>query len=125
MADMPAGSEVIANPVGAAPGFWVDNVIVMPGVPEEMKAMFEGIASSFRDENAIRKEGWIMTDKPEDEILDVLNEAVKRFADVSIGSYPYLDKKGGVKGYKSRIKLLSTDRDALKRAKKWLEARIC
>ena len=125
MADMPAGSEVIANPVGAAPGFWVDNVIVMPGVPEEMKAMFEGIASSFRDENAIRKEEWIMTDKPEDEILDVLNEAVKRFANVNIGSYPYLDKKGGVKGYKSRIKLLSTDRVALKRAKKWLEARIC
>ncbi len=125
MADFPTGSEVMANPVGAAPGFRIDNVIVLPGVPEEMKAMFEGIASSFLVENAIRAEEWIMTDKPEDEILDALNEAVKMFTDVNIGSYPYLYGKGEEKGYKSRIKLLSTDLDALKRAKEWLEERIC
>jgi len=125
MADFPTDSEVIANPVGAAPGFRVDNVIVLPGVPEEMKAMFEVIASSFRVENAIRAEEWIMTDKPEDEILDALNEAVKMFTDVNIGSYPYLYGKGEGKGYKTRIKLLSTDLDALKRAKEWLEERIC
>lgn len=125
MADFPIGSEVISNQVGAAPGFRVDNVIVLPGVPEEMKAMFEAIASSFRVENAIRAEEWVLTDKPEDEILDALNEAVKIFTDVNIGSYPYLYGKGDEKGYKSRIKLLATDLDALKRAKEWLEERIC
>jgi len=119
MADMPTGSEVIGNPVGTAPGFKVDNVIVMPGVPEELRGMFEGIASSFRDDNAIMAEEWILTDKPEHEILDVLNEAVRTFTDVKIGSYPYL--AGDEQTYKGRIKLVSRDTEAIRRAKKWLE----
>ena len=126
MADMPAGSEVIENPVGVAPGFKIDNVIVMPGVPEEMRGMFDSIASFFRAENAIKEEEWIATDKAEHELLGVLNEAVKRFADVKIGSYPYVDRvEGGVeRTYKTRIKLLSVDPEALKSAKRWLEERI-
>ncbi|MCW3128973.1 MAG: molybdopterin-binding protein [Methanophagales archaeon] len=124
MADMPAGSEVIANPVGVAPGFRMENIIVLPGVPEEMMSMFDEIASLFRDDKGIRKEGWIMTDKSEHEILEVLNEAVKEFVDVKIGSYPYVDREGEGKSYKLRLKLLSADPDALKRAKRWLEERI-
>lgn len=124
MADMPAGSEVIANPVGVAPGFRMENIIVLPGVPEEMMSMFDEIASLFRDDEGIRKEGWIMTDKSEHEILEVLNEAVKEFVDVKIGSYPYVDRKGEGKSYKLRLKLLSADPDALKQAKRWLEERI-
>jgi molybdenum cofactor synthesis domain-containing protein len=122
MADMPVGSEVIANPIGVAPGFRTDNIIVLPGVPEEMMSMFDEIASLFRDDKGIRKEGWIMTDKSEHEILEVLNEAVKEFVDVKIGSYPYVDRKG--EGYKLRLKLLSADPEALKHAKRWLEERI-
>jgi molybdenum cofactor synthesis domain-containing protein len=122
MADMPIGSEVIRNPVGTAPGFKVDNVIVMPGVPEELRGMFDPIASSFRDDNAIMTEEWIETDKPEHEILDALNEAVRRFADVKIGSYPYMD--GEARTYKGRIKLVSPDIETIKRAKKWLDERL-
>ncbi len=127
MADMPAGSEVIGNPVGVAPGFKIDNVIVLPGVPEEMRGMFDSIASFFRAENGIKEEEWITTNKAEDEILEALNEAVMRFTSVKIGSYPYVDRGGvGVEmAYKSRIKLISTDPEALKRAKRWLEERIC
>ena len=124
MADMPAGSVVIANPVGAAPGFMIDNVIVLPGVPEEMREIFTGIAASFRAE--LKETEWITTNKGEHEILDVLNEAVARFSDVTIGSYPYVDKAagGGERRYNVRIKLLSGDAEALKRAKRWLEERI-
>ncbi len=125
MADMPEGSEVIANPVGVAPGFRVGNIIVMPGVPEEMRGMFEGIASFFRDDTGMRKEEWIMTDKSEHEIVEVLNEAVKEFVGVKIGSYPYVDREGEGKSYKLRIKLLSANPEVLKRAKRWLEERIC
>jgi molybdenum cofactor synthesis domain-containing protein len=125
MADMPEGSGIIANPVGVAPGFRVGNIVVMPGVPEEMRGMFEGIASFFRDDTGMRKEEWIMTDKSEHEILEVLNEAVKEFVDVKIGSYPYVDREGEGKSYKLRIKLLSADPEALKRAKRWLEEKIC
>ena len=122
MADMPTGSEVIDNPVGAAPGFMVDNVIAMPGVPEELRGMFEPIALSFRDDDAIMVEEWILTDKPEHEILDILNEAVRRFTDVTIGSYPYM--AGDEQTYKVRIKLISRDTATIKHAKMWLEARL-
>jgi molybdenum cofactor synthesis domain-containing protein len=83
------------------------------------KGVGEGIASSFRDDNAIMAEEWILTDKPEHEILDVLNEAVRTFTDVTIGSYPYM--AGNERTYKVRIKLVSRDTEAIKRAKKWLE----
>ena len=42
MADLPEGAELIDNPVSRAPGFRVENVIVMPGVPRIMQAMFDG-----------------------------------------------------------------------------------
>jgi len=41
---VPAGAEVLANPVGTAPGFWIRagrcRLAVLPGVPREMEAMF-------------------------------------------------------------------------------------
>ncbi len=44
-ADFPRGAEVLANPIGTAPGFHVkvgeSLAFFMPGVPREMKRMFE------------------------------------------------------------------------------------
>jgi nicotinamide-nucleotide amidase len=44
-ADFPRGAEVLANPIGTAPGFAVtlgeSRAFFMPGVPAEMKKMFE------------------------------------------------------------------------------------
>lgn len=44
-ADVPEGSRVLANPRGTAPGFWLQkddtNVIVLPGVPSEMREIFD------------------------------------------------------------------------------------
>ena len=42
-ADLPAGSRGIENPLGGAPGFVIENVYVLPGLPVEMEAMFESI----------------------------------------------------------------------------------
>jgi len=45
MASLPAGASPLANPVGAAPGVLIEqgktNVISLPGVPAEMKAIFD------------------------------------------------------------------------------------
>jgi competence/damage-inducible protein CinA-like protein len=50
-ADFPEGAEIIANPIGTAPGFHlavggpaarISHAVVMPGVPREMKPMTEG-----------------------------------------------------------------------------------
>ena len=43
MADTPEGAELIANPVSIAPGFRVENVYVMAGVPKIMQAMLDNV----------------------------------------------------------------------------------
>ena len=47
-AALPAGSRPLANPRGGAPGFAIQNVYVLPGLPAEMEAMFDAIADEFR-----------------------------------------------------------------------------
>ncbi len=59
-ARVPRGSRVVPNPVGTAPGFIVEKdgktVIVLPGVPPEMKAMAEQTVLPYLGERA-RQEG--------------------------------------------------------------------
>ena len=43
MARIPNGAELVENAVSKAPGFWIDNVIVMAGVPAVMRAMLDAI----------------------------------------------------------------------------------
>ncbi|AEA46942.1 competence/damage-inducible protein A [Archaeoglobus veneficus] len=86
MATLPEGSEVIKNDVGAAPGFIVENVAVMPGVPREMENIFEKLISRFGvsdyHEEQVKVEGF------EDRIADKLQIVVSEYPDVSVGSYP-------------------------------------
>lgn len=48
MARIPAGAELIENPVSKAPGFMIDNVIVMAGVPNIMQAMLDHVAPRLK-----------------------------------------------------------------------------
>ena len=47
-AQLPRGARPLANPLGGAPGFAIENVYVLPGLPSEMEAMFDSIAEEFR-----------------------------------------------------------------------------
>lgn len=86
ISSVPEGSEIVWNDVGAAPAYIVENVAVMPGVPEEMKNTFEKILSKFEKleyfEDQVRVDGY------ESRILEELNKVVDEFPDVEIGSYP-------------------------------------
>jgi molybdenum cofactor synthesis domain-containing protein len=114
MADIPEGSTVIPNPVGAAPGFIINNkVYVFPGVPSEMKAMFELVEGQFKGPKLLVD--WIVTSRPESALVPDLNEAVKRFPAVTFGSYPSMVVK---------IKLKSYDAGQLAAAREWLAQRI-
>ena len=48
MADIPEDAHLIDNPVSAAPGFQLENVYVMAGVPSIMQAMFEGLKDQLK-----------------------------------------------------------------------------
>lgn len=85
MATMPEGAVPLGNPAGAAPGFLLGNITVLPGVPKEMMAIFELNEHRFRGEP--KETLWITTGMKESDIADMLRDAVSRFG-VKIGSYP-------------------------------------
>ncbi|MEM2933581.1 MAG: molybdopterin-binding protein [Methanocellales archaeon] len=111
MADLPEGAIPIENPAGMAPGFIIENIIALPGVPRELEAMFPLIAFKFTACQIFVE--WIQTTKREIELVEVLNEAVKQFPEVKIGSYPA--------GEVVRIKLTSVSAKAVELAKLWLK----
>lgn len=114
MAEIPEGATVVPNPVGAAPGFIVDGrVYAFPGVPAEMKAMFELVKEQFMDTKLVVD--WLITRRSESDIVPELNAAVKKFPLVAFGSYPSDVVK---------IKMKSYDRGQLNAAKKWLAQHI-
>ena len=48
MARIPAGADLVENPVSKAPGFRIGNVIVMAGVPSVMQAMLDDAMKNVR-----------------------------------------------------------------------------
>ena len=88
MAKIPKGAKLIDNPVSSAPGFIVENIYVLPGVPKILQAMFKNLEDEIKGiTNMVSKN--IIVYSPEGEIADFLEIIQNEFADISIGSYPY------------------------------------
>jgi molybdenum cofactor synthesis domain-containing protein len=90
MARIPDGASLIANPVSKAPGFQLDNVFVMAGVPSIMRGMLEDVGHRLKGGAVVRaftvrgkglREGDIAKD------LAALEEAAN--GAVTFGSYPW------------------------------------
>ncbi len=113
-AALPEGSRPLPNEVGLAPGCVVENVYVFPGIPEELKAMFESVAEEFTGD---RRSAFLYTVKPEANIVPSLEEAMTRF-DATVGCYP--DRDAG----HNRLKLVATDDAELAAASDWLRSAI-
>lgn len=111
-AELPAGARALHNDAGVAPGAALEGVYVLPGVPAEMKAMFEAIADEFAGTATYREA--IVADEPESALLDRIAELRDRF-DVSVGSYP---------GDSVRIELKGTDETTVADAAAWLRERV-
>lgn len=89
MADVPEGATLIDNPISAAPGFRLENVFVLAGVPGIARAMFEGIVDSLRG-GALVDSVTVESDLSEGVIAEDLAALARRHPAVSIGSYPFL-----------------------------------
>lgn len=109
-AAIPAGSRPLINGAGLAPGCVLENVYVLPGIPGELKAMFDTIADEFEGE---RRSEFIYTVEPEANIVWALEEAIERF-DVTVGCYP--DREAD----HNRLKITATEPEALTTASDWL-----
>jgi molybdenum cofactor synthesis domain-containing protein len=116
---LPRGSRPLANPLGGAPGFAIENVYVLPGLPSEMEAMFSSIEEELRRGNPI--ESWRRVYRTyESVIASTLDETGKRWPSVLVGSYPSF----GDGGFTVEVVLKSRDVAALAAASAWLESAI-
>lgn len=88
MAHVPQGASLIANPVSSAPGFQMENVFVMAGVPRIMQAMFDDIRPRLKG-GAKTQAVTIHTNLPEGTYAAKLTELQGEFPDIEIGSYPH------------------------------------
>lgn len=90
MAMTPVGAELIDNPVSVAPGFRVENVFVMAGVPVIARAMFDGIKGALKTGVQMVSRTVSVTDLSEGMLGEDLRALQARHPDVDIGSYPFL-----------------------------------
>lgn len=88
MALIPAGASLIRNPVSAAPGFQLENVFVLPGVPLILQVMFEGITDRLTGGPPILSAN-IATNLREGDFATALEKVQLQCPEVVIGSYPY------------------------------------
>lgn len=88
MAYTPKGAELIDNPVSIAPGFQVENVFVMAGVPKIMQAMLEQVRPRLKGGRKILSK-TLTLHTPESEVAAVLAEIEAAYDGVSLGSYPF------------------------------------
>ena len=113
-AAIPTGSRALLNEAGLAPGCVCEEVYVMPGIPGELKAMFDSVADEFVGD---RRSRFLYTVEPEANIVPALAESMERF-DVAVGCYP--DREAD----HNRLKVTATDDDTLDAAVEWLLAAV-
>ncbi len=90
MARIPHGADLIDNPVSVAPGFKLENVYVMAGVPSVFQAMLENVLPTLEGGAKMLSE-TIHCPFGEGTIGDRLGEIQKSHPETSIGSYPKYD----------------------------------
>jgi molybdopterin-biosynthesis enzyme MoeA-like protein len=113
---LPEGSRPLEIRNGGAPGFVIENVYVLPGLPAEMQSMFETIADELRGTAPIAT--WRRTYRTtEARIVGVLEEMTTRHPEVAVGSYPSFEEGVG----EVEVVVKSCDRDALAAATAWIE----
>jgi len=88
MARIPAGAELIDNPVSWAPGFRIGNVIVMAGVPAVMQAMLDSAAKGLETGVKVVVETIEAGAIPEGRYGDALGGIAAAHGETMIGSYP-------------------------------------
>ncbi|WP_324665004.1 competence/damage-inducible protein A [Haloarcula sediminis] len=113
-ASVPEGGQALLTDESFAAGCVVESVYVLPGVPEELQAMYATVADEFGGD---RTTETIYTPAPEGALVGAITTARERFA-VAVGSYP---RKADAPG---RVKVTGDDPAAVADAAAWLRERI-
>jgi len=120
MARIPAGAELVENPVSWAPGFRIGNVIVMAGVPSVMQAMLDCAAKRLETGVKLSVETIEAGGIPEGRYGDALGVLAAAHGETIIGSYPsYADGK-----FRNQIVVRGRDAQKVAAARRAIEAML-
>ena len=85
---MPQNAKLILNPTSGAPGFNIENVFCLPGVPSILKSMLGGLKNDIAGGDPILSH-TINLRTVESEIANSLTKVQDNNSDVEVGSYPF------------------------------------
>ncbi len=113
MAKMPVKAKLILNPTSGAPGFYIENVFCLPGVPSILQSMIGGLNNILVGGDPILNL-TISLRTVESEIAMSISEIQNKNSDVEIGSYPFF--RAGKLGVS--IVVRSSNKEKLKNCEK-------
>ncbi len=120
MARIPAGAELVDNPISKAPGFRIGNVIVMAGVPSVMQAMLDFAAKGLETGVKLTVETIEAGGIPEGRYGDALGAIAAAHGETIIGSYPsFADGK-----FRNQIVVRGRDAEKVAAARRAIEAML-
>ena len=120
MARVPEGARLIENPTGGPPGFQIENVFVMAGVPLIMQEMISGFTRERIKGGAPLSSRSVTAYLSEGEVAKSLGEIQGRYPALDLGSYPFYRKDG----YGTNLVMRGTDEALLDKMLKEVHAMI-
>jgi len=102
MADVPEGTRLLGD--AAYPTLVVENVVMLPGVPEFLRYQFDRFAPELKSDPF--RLASLYLSLGEDRIAPALDRVAREHADVDIGSYPRFD------GADHRVRVTVESKDA-------------
>jgi len=88
MARVPEGAGLIGNPTGGPPGFFIENVYVMAGIPSVMQGMLSSLEGKLRGGAPVRSRS-VTVYLGESQIAAPLGRIQDRYPHIDLGSYPF------------------------------------
>lgn len=89
MARVPVGAELVRNPVQGPPGFAIENVFVLAGVPVIMRGMLEDVGPRLKGGAVVLSRTVRVKGVGESAIAAPLEAVARAHPDFSLGSYPF------------------------------------
>ncbi len=108
MARIPEGGGLVENLTGGPPGFYIENVYVMAGIPRVMQAMLATLEDKLRHGPVVRSRS-VTAFLGESQIARALGMIQTRFPGVDLGSYPFFKNER----YGTSLVMRGTDEAAL------------
>lgn len=110
MAEVPEGSELLVEDKLRFPTIKVENIYILPGIPEILQQKFLAIKNRFSVDPYYLK--IIYTNELESTIALHLNDTLREYPELLLGSYP----KIGDSEYRVKLTLESKNKDYVERA---------